>query len=114
MLHNFDSSTFQLTQAIQKLNYNNQFFLNGGGDHRRIPSNPEAITNLHTQETHTEEEANMASVETKNIMQDSAPKRGGKNIERGPIINTGKKVAINKWIQSSKERKTYGRKVLNK
>jgi hypothetical protein len=43
-----------------------------------------------------EEEANVASVETKNIRQDSAPERGGENIERGPIIQTGKKVAINK------------------
>jgi hypothetical protein len=33
--HGFDSSTYQLAQAIQKLNYNsNQFFPNGGGDHR--------------------------------------------------------------------------------
>jgi hypothetical protein len=51
-----------------------------------------------------EEEANMVSVEIKNTSQDSAPERGGENIERGPIINTGKKVAINKWIQSSKEK----------
>jgi hypothetical protein len=42
-----------------------------------------------------------ANVETKYIKQDSAPERGGENIERGPIIQTGKKVAINKWIQSS-------------
>jgi hypothetical protein len=42
------SPTFQLAQAIQKLSYNNQFFPNGGGDHTRIPSNPEAITSLHT------------------------------------------------------------------
>jgi hypothetical protein len=33
----------------------------------------------------------MTSVETKNIRQDSAPERGGENIERGPIINTGKR-----------------------
>jgi hypothetical protein len=41
--HEYDSSIFQLAQAIQKLSYNNQFFPNGGGDHRRIslqsPSN---------------------------------------------------------------------------
>jgi hypothetical protein len=34
-------------------------------------------------------------METKNIRRDSAPERG-ENIERRPIINTGKKVAINK------------------
>jgi hypothetical protein len=58
-------------------------------------------------------------VETKNTRQDSAPERGGENTEKGPIINTGKKVAINKWIQSSKQRdyaylyqQTYERKVL--
>jgi hypothetical protein len=28
--HRFDLSTFQLSQAIQKLSYNNQFFPNGG------------------------------------------------------------------------------------
>jgi hypothetical protein len=72
--HGFNSSTFQLAQANQKLSYNNQFFPNGGGDHRRIPSNPEAIITLHTQETHMEEEANMASVETKNTRQDSKKK----------------------------------------
>jgi hypothetical protein len=44
-----------------------------------------------------EEEADMASVETKNTRQDSTSKTGGKNIERGPIIQTGKKVAINKY-----------------
>jgi hypothetical protein len=38
--HGYDSSTYQLAQTIQKLSNNNQFFLNGGGDHRRIPSNP--------------------------------------------------------------------------
>jgi hypothetical protein len=32
-----------------------------------------------------EEEANMISVETKNIRQDSAPERGGKNIEMGRL-----------------------------
>jgi hypothetical protein len=48
-----------------------------------------------------EEEANVASVETKNVRQDSAPERGRENIERGLIIKTGKKVVINKWIQSS-------------
>jgi hypothetical protein len=47
-----------LAQASQKLSYNNQFFPKGGGDHRRIPSNPEEITSLHTQETHMGEEAN--------------------------------------------------------
>jgi hypothetical protein len=52
---------FQLAQAIQKLSYNSQFFPNGGGDHRRIPSNPEVITSLH-----------VASVETENIRQNSA------------------------------------------
>jgi predicted transcriptional regulator len=102
--HGYDSSIFQLAQAIQKLNYNNQFFPNGGGYHRRIPSNLKAVTSLHTQETHVEEEAIIDSVETKNIRQDSAPERGGENIERGSIINTGKMVAINKWIQSNKER----------
>jgi hypothetical protein len=36
-----------------------------------------------------EEEANMVSVETKNIRQDSAPERGREDIKRGLIINTG-------------------------
>jgi hypothetical protein len=68
-----------------------------------------------------EEEANVASVETKNTRQDSAPERGGENIKRGSTIQTGKKVAINKWIQSSKERdyaylyqQTFGRKLLER
>jgi hypothetical protein len=36
-----------------------------------------------------EEEANVVSVETKNIRQDSALERGEDNIEKGTIINTG-------------------------
>jgi hypothetical protein len=68
-----------------------------------------------------EKETNVASVKTKNIRQDSAPERGGENIKRGRIINTGKKVVINKWIQSSKERdyaylyqQIVGRKLLER
>jgi hypothetical protein len=60
-------------------------------------------------------------VENKNIRQDSTPERGGENIERGSSIDTGKKVAINKWIQSSKERdnaylyqQIIGRKLLER
>jgi predicted transcriptional regulator len=86
-----------------------------------IPSNPETTTSLYTQKAHMEEEAIVASVETKNIRQDSVPERGGKDIERGLFIQTGKKVAINKWLQSGKERdnaylyqQTFGRKVLGR
>jgi hypothetical protein len=68
-----------------------------------------------------EEETDMATMENKNIRQGSAPERRGENIERGPIIQTGKKVAINKWIQSGKERdyayiyqQTFGRKLLER
>jgi hypothetical protein len=42
-------------------------------------------------------------VETKDIRQDSAPERGGEIFERGSTINTGKKVAINKWMHSNQE-----------
>jgi hypothetical protein len=44
----------------------------------------------------------MVSVETKNIRQDLNPERGEENIE-SPIISTGKKVAINKWLKSGQE-----------
>jgi hypothetical protein len=40
-----------------------------------------------------EEEANVVSVETKNIRQDLNPERGEENIEK-PIISTGKNVVI--------------------
>jgi hypothetical protein len=73
---------YQLVQVIQKLSYNNQFFPNGGGDHRRIPSNPEATTSLHTQETHVEEKADVASVETK-ILGRIRLQRGEEKILRG-------------------------------
>jgi hypothetical protein len=45
-----------------------------------------------------EEKAIVATVENKNIRQDSAPERGGEIIERGLTINTGKKVVFDKWI----------------
>jgi hypothetical protein len=83
--HGYNPSTFQLAQAIQKLSNNNQFFPNRGGDHRRIPSNPEATASLHTQKAHMEEETDVASMKNKNIRQGSAPERGGENIERGRL-----------------------------
>jgi hypothetical protein len=41
--HGFDSSTYQLAQAIQKLNYNNQFFPTGEGITGEFPPIPKKL-----------------------------------------------------------------------
>jgi hypothetical protein len=44
--HNFNSSTYQLTQDIQKISNNNQFFRKGGEDHGQLLSKPEVVISL--------------------------------------------------------------------
>jgi hypothetical protein len=95
--NNNNTSTFQLAQAIQQL-ANNQFFLQGGGDFRPIPSNPETATSLHTPEAAVEEEENVAFVEEINIKPDSERGKGGNDSQRRTTCNPSQEVAYNKWL----------------
>jgi hypothetical protein len=94
-----------LGQAIQKISNNSQFFRKGGEDLGQLLFKPQAIISLHTQETPMEEIQDVEVVETKNIRQGLAPGGRREVIKTGLIDNTGKEVALSKWLQSREEGK---------